>query len=347
MKIAFLVDSLELGGAERMAVSIVNSLSGQLNDLSLFVMRQDGPLRNRILPNVDLVVLRKLKTLDLKAFIFFRRCIRKGKFDIVHAHSSTVIWAILVKLSGIKVKVVWHDHYGGNELNSGIFRNLVKLFSNNIDYIISVNNNLRQWAQVNFPKTKVVCLNNFTDLTRITTERNNQVLLLANFRPQKDHACFLDAMSILKEQYNLKPTFCLIGSFVDISYVGEIKKMILKLNLTDQCVFFGPTETPEKFLFSSKIGVLSSISEGLPVSLLEYGLAGLIPVATRVGDCERVIGNNGYLVDSKNSNQLAEAIYKAMVSPEANQKAVCFKQNIQNEFGPNGFIEKYLNFIKE
>ncbi len=345
MKIAFLVDSLEIGGAERMAVSIANSLLPHFDNVSLIVMRKSGPLEKKIMPKVNFFKLDKANIFDFKAFIRLRNLIINNEFDFIHAHSSTIIWAILVKLSGIKIKIIWHDHYGGNTYDKGIFRNLVKFLSNQIDFIISVNSNLMQWAKVYFPKTKVECLNNFPELLFMEVERKEQILMLANFRPQKDHSNFLMAISILKSQFKIEPKFLLVGTFVDVVYVNKIKKMILDLNLESQCLFFGPSNTPEKFLFSSKIGILSSISEGLPVSLLEYGLAGLIPISTSVGDCARVISNNGYLVEAQNPEQLADAIILALKSPDADQKAINFNIHVLNEFGSKPFIEKYLNFI--
>jgi glycosyltransferase involved in cell wall biosynthesis len=345
MKIAFIVDSLEMGGAERMAVSIVNSISNLSHDVSLIVMRKSGPLEKRILPKVLFLILGKKNSYDIISFFRFRRYINSGNFDIIHAHSSTVIWAILVKISGLKVKIIWHDHYGGNALDRSLIRKVVKLFSNQIDFIISVNLNLMKWAKINFPKSKVECLNNFPDLLFMELERTEQILLLANFRPQKDHGNFLKAMSILKIKFGIEPKFILIGSLVDINYVAQIRKMINDLNLVNQCLYLGPAEIPEKYLYSSKIGVLSSLSEGLPVSLLEYGLAGLIPISTNVGDCARVISNNGYLVEAKKPEKLADAIYLALKSPEAEQKALDFKQHVLSEFGSIGFITKYINFI--
>ena len=46
-----------------------------------------------------------------------------------------------------------------------------------------------------------------------------------------------------------------------------------------------------KILNKCEIGVLSSSIEGLPVSLIEYGLAELPVVCTDVGQCSKVIQN--------------------------------------------------------
>jgi glycosyltransferase involved in cell wall biosynthesis len=64
--------------------------------------------------------------------------------------------------------------------------------------------------------------------------------------------------------------------------------------------------------------VLSSVSEGLPLSLIEYGHAGLATVATRVGECPGVLSDGalGVLVPPGDPAALAAAIVDLLRSPE-------------------------------
>ena len=64
----------------------------------------------------------------------------------------------------------------------------------------------------------------------------------------------------------------------------------------------------KNILKQSTIGVLSSVSEGLPISLLEYGLANLPVLTTDVGDCKKVLNNNKAVVPSKESSVFAERL---------------------------------------
>jgi glycosyltransferase involved in cell wall biosynthesis len=71
-------------------------------------------------------------------------------------------------------------------------------------------------------------------------------------------------------------------------------------------------------LKSCEIGVLSSASEGFPLALLEYGMAGLAVVATRVGKCEEVLDNGsaGVLVPPSAPRALGGAIVSLLQSPD-------------------------------
>ena len=56
--------------------------------------------------------------------------------------------------------------------------------------------------------------------------------------------------------------------------------------------------------------MLSSASEGLPLALIEYGMAGLPVVATEVGQCSEVLdhGRAGILVAPGSAQLLSEAL---------------------------------------
>ena len=67
MRIVQVIDSLNAGGAERMAVNYANSLSNQLGFSGLICTRIEGDLKNEIHKNVSYLFLNKTKVIDFKA----------------------------------------------------------------------------------------------------------------------------------------------------------------------------------------------------------------------------------------------------------------------------------------
>lgn len=63
MRIVQIIDSLEVGGAERMAVNYANALSGKISFSGLVVTRKEGDLRSKIDKKVDYLFLNKKKQL--------------------------------------------------------------------------------------------------------------------------------------------------------------------------------------------------------------------------------------------------------------------------------------------
>ena len=267
MKILNTIDSLNIGGAEKMSINIVNTINKYCKSDLLVFRNSKNSMIDFINDDVNVISFKKSRFFDFKYFLKYRQLVIDNDYDLIHAHSSTIIWAILIKLSGIDVKVLWHDHYGKSNLDSGFLRTTIKFFSNKIYYSISVNSNLHEWSKKHFKKTQKSFINNFPLLKvhNSNINRTNDLVLLANFREQKDHFTFLKAISNLKTQINFTPNFFLIGAFIDNDYVDRVKKFIIHNDLEHQCKFIGPSHSVNEKLSMSLIGVLSSKSEGLPV----------------------------------------------------------------------------------
>jgi glycosyltransferase involved in cell wall biosynthesis len=77
-----------------------------------------------------------------------------------------------------------------------------------------------------------------------------------------------------------------------------------------------------RILRSSEIGVLSSYSEGLPVSLLEYGATGIAAVATNVGQCREVLadGDAGIVVPAGSPGELAKGLLRLLRHEDERQR---------------------------
>ena len=106
-----LVDTLSLGGAERMCVQLANSLPRERFSAHVCATRRTGPLANEIAPHVRFLDLRRRSRFDLGAMVRLRRYVKQNEIRILHAHGTAVFLAAAVKAMGAQVAVVWHDHY--------------------------------------------------------------------------------------------------------------------------------------------------------------------------------------------------------------------------------------------
>ncbi|TFV97219.1 glycosyltransferase [Algoriphagus kandeliae] len=354
MKILQLIDSLKVGGAERMAVNIALKLSELGIQNSLIVSREGGGLENLIKGKVDFYVLGKKNFADLKAFWVLYKNVKSFNPDFIHAHSSSVVWATLIKIFfGTKTKIIFHDHYGQAEHLTVGDRIWLRLISFKIDGIIAVNDKLKEWSEraTKINVNSIIQLNNFplVDLNELSEQRDGpiNILHLANFRPQKDHLTLLNSLIKLLEKGIDDWRIFFVGLGESEDYVNLLKDKIKDFGLEDMVLYFGSTDNVEHFLEKSHVGVLSSCSEGLPVSLLEYGLAGLHIVATDVGQSSSVLSKPelGILVPPKDSDRLALALQKAIENAKKgrNQK---LKSHIEKKFGSGHFFDKYFNFLK-
>jgi glycosyltransferase involved in cell wall biosynthesis len=351
LKVIQLIDSLNPGGAEMMSVNIANGLAEKGVESYLCATRLEGDLIAKINNDVRYFFLNKTSSLDLRAFLRLRKFIKRNQITVIHAHSSSYFIAVLIKLGYSNVKIIWHDHYGNSENLKD--RNMfpLKVMSNLFNVVISVNQLLEKWAMQNLRVKKVHVLSNFANfnsdfqkVTFLNGEEGKRIICLANLREQKDHINLLEAFKNIQKK---QPTWTLhiVGVDLKDNYSTEIKSFISKYQLTNSIFLYGNCQDIPFILSQANIGVLSSKSEGLPVALLEYGLAKLPVVVTDVGDCSNVVADdvNGLVVPPNNSKQLEEAILKYIAHKNnANIMGEKLFETVVSKFSKENYISKLI-----
>ena len=354
MRVLQLIDSLQTGGAERVAVNIANVLSKKIEYSSLCVTREEGLLKEDVLNTVDYLFLDKKRAIDIKSIKRLIVFIRENKVQIIHAHSSSFFLATIVKLLNNNIKVVWHDHYGNSEFLQFRKYNVLKICSKYFSHIFSVNRTLQTWAIQKLKVKKVSYLPNFATVNKKLAETNlkgvsgKRIICLANLRSQKDHITLVNAFREVNNQHPDWTLHCVGKNFKD-EYSKLVEDKIKELNLDAFVFLYDSKPDIYNILNQCEIGVLSSISEGLSIALLEYGLSNLAVIATKVGECETVITNkvNGILVDSKSSKKLAKAIILYIESETIRSThAKRFNQHIKKNYSDNIQIETILKIYK-
>lgn len=358
-KIIQVIDTLKAGGSERMAVNIYNAIEkDNFYHSYLCATRENGALSNHAVNKNNIFILNKRYFFDFKVFIKFYNIIKYNKISIIHAHSSSIFWAILQKLFFKNLKVIWHDHRGTKKVNKSLALSLA-FISFFIDGVISVNDNLLDWSRKNLfvSNKKIIRINNFPELDfseinfkKIKSKYDKiNILCLANLRPQKNHLMLIEAINILVNILGVKNiNVNLAGVIYYDDYYNSIINKIKFYKLNKYINLLGPLDDTKNILLDSDIGILSSKSEGLPVCLLEYGIAKLPTISSNVGQCSEVLnkGKAGILIN--NAKELAEAI-KEFINDESLRKM--YSENIFEHVNANftgvKFIRDYKNFLKK
>jgi len=344
-----IIDSLSVGGAEMMAVNIANGLSERKINSHLCVTRSEGLLKEKVNTAVGYLYLNKNNIFDLQAVLKLRGYIKKHSIEIVHAHSSSFFTAILLKLFFTKVKIVWHDHYGKSEKIKS--RNSLAIQGSSVlfNYVVSVNTTLLTWAKDKLLCRKVEFLPNFGVLstspnkTILNGEKGKRIVCVAAFRPQKDHVNLLEAFALIRNQHP-SWTLHLVGDKSDDFYSGSIETVIHNKNLKDFVYFYHNCLDIKNILNQADIAVLSSNSEGLPVALLEYGLAALPVVVTDVGACSKVVGDHGFVVSKESALAMGSAILTYIEDEYLRaEKARKFHHHVIKNYSVNAYLSRLIN----
>jgi len=173
---------------------------------------------------------------------------------------------------------------------------------------------------------------NGIDLPRLSALRAQRsqaippvLCLLGRVVPIKDVKTFIRAMRTVVNQYPEAEAWIAGPEDEDPSYAEECHAIAEGLGLTDKVKFLGYQKIDE---LMPKIGlvVLSSISEALPLVLLEGFAAGVPGVATDVGSCRQLIyglseedqalGAAGEVVGIAQPQALAQAALDLLTDPQ-------------------------------
>jgi glycosyltransferase involved in cell wall biosynthesis len=344
------LDALRIGGAERVAVNLANLLPQDRYESFLCTTREEGPLSEFVAPHVNRLFLERGSTLDIAAISRLVKFIRTHEIQILHAHASALFFARLASLFPPYPAVVWHDHYGRYAFNDRPV-SLYKAVTRRIGGVIAVNGPLADWSRnlLKVPADRVWYIKNLVRLeggsrheVQLPGTPGNRIVCVANIRPQKDHANLLQAMVGLKVKFPAAHLL-LVGDFADREYCDSVLKQISELGLDRHVTYLGARNDVSAILRSCDIGVLGSLSEGLPLSLLEYGMAGLPAVATNVGQCAEVLdeGAAGILVPPADSQKLADALGSLLAFPERRVAlGKRLKQRVEAEYSAEQVVSR-------
>jgi glycosyltransferase involved in cell wall biosynthesis len=336
-----LVDTLQIGGAERLAVNLANCLPRDQFQPFFCVTRGDGPLRdslNATIPFVNLARRHRFAIDPVRRLIAY---IREHDIRILHAHSSSLFLAQVAARLARQPAVIWHVHYGrfaAEDCPAWTWRIVAKRAT-----VIAVSRELAEWSKrrLAIPSDRVFYLPNFVlpvtppvADTPLPGKKGARVICVGNSRPEKDHITLMQAFALVLRQPP-DAQLLIAGAPSDREYFAQILDCVNQLNLSQHVSFLGQRKDLSVLLPQNDVAVLSSATEGLPMALLEYGLAKVATVATAVGQCPDVLdhGRAGILVPPKSPESLAQALLTLLASPaKRSQLAQAFHERVVRQY---------------
>ena len=163
---------------------------------------------------------------------------------------------------------------------------------------------------------------------------------VGNLYAVKGHRFLVDAVAELAESHRE----------VHVAIAGRgkeeaaLREQAQQLGIADRVHLLGLRDDVNNVLASGDFFVLPSLSEGLPLALLEAMFAGLPIVATAVGDVASALadGAAGLLVPPRDAHALAEQVRLLLSQPSrARQLGAAAAARAEGEFGISRMIERY------
>ncbi len=168
-------------------------------------------------------------------------------------------------------------------------------------------------------------------------------LSVGSLHPVKGHATLVDACAHLQRMEGLPPwTVCIAGrGSEELSLSARIRE----LGLEQRVILLGLRSDIPDLLAAADGWVMPSLSEGLPLALLEAMLAKLPIVSTAVGGIPDLIvpGKTGLLVPPADPAMMADALATLMRQREAGSAMAAQAFALANaEFTADTMVERYI-----
>jgi len=369
-KIAFLINSMAGGGAERVVSNLLNNLSRENRELFLVVLEDKFYYQ---IPN-------DVKIINLRAKFFgffkFKKIIKENQINLVFSFLGRSNYTnILAKLFGSGHKVYINERVNPLEmhralnlkaiLNRFLLRKLYKkadlIFCNSLGIRDSLNKNFNIglnkikviYNPIDIEKIQNLCHNNLeSEYQEIF--RHPVIINIGRLTKQKGQEYLIRAFKIIRgptsaisQRSDLSKAKLVILGEGELE--NELRELTKSLGLKNDVFFLGWQKNPFKFLARAKVFVLSSLWEGLPNTLIEALACGVPAVST---DCSsgpnEIIENNktGILVPVKNEQTLAQAIVKLLNNPSFSQELAQKGKNRAEDFSVRNIINQYERIIQ-
>jgi len=364
LRVAHIVLSLDVGGLEVLVCQMAEKMRNYNCDPIIICLDHPGTLAEE-LTAVGIQVFniqRKAGFIDVKTCLRLIKLLRSENIELVHSHNQESHFYVAIASQFSGVKRVIHTQHGVEPPYDWKKYLKLRLTGHFIDRFVGVSqdiNNLaikKRWI----PKTKVTRILNGVntdqfkpdqDQRRITRQQlkiedNEKVLIcVARLSPIKNHKLLITSFSnILKEFSNCK--LLIVGGGPEEK---NIRESIAHHSLNNNVRMLGESRNISQLLQASDCFVLTSISEGINVSLLEAMACGLAPIVTDVGGNNEVIQDhlNGQLVPLGNSEEFSKQVVKLLADPQKRKEiSKHAREQVLNNFSLNTMLTTYMKYYK-
>lgn len=342
---------LGVGGSEILARDILLWLKGSGYDCGICAIEKGGKLseefEKREIPYR--VVYRKPDeyfSAAWRAFLFFRD-VRPG---VIHTHHLyqlvySFLGAILV---GAKIVHTEHEYFS---LRGRKARQMLRFLSRFCAVITSVSDGVGDFLreEVGIDPKKLTTITNGVSIGRFAgpvsiskadcglSEEDKIVGIVARLDKVKDHLTLLRAFREVVRRVE----GCQLVVIGDGSERGNLERVSSEFGISDRVHFFGIRMDIPEMLSIMNVFVLSSIEEGLPISIIEAMASGIPVVATGVGSIPEVVQEHktGFLVPPRDHLKMADRIVRLL---EDDHLAVSLGENARAFVAENYNIDNSL-----
>ncbi|MCL4639215.1 MULTISPECIES: glycosyltransferase family 4 protein [Olivibacter] len=364
MKIIQVIPSLSRGGAERFVVDLSNGLANRKGIEVILISLYDNSNEATFLRDIDARVsyfsLGKKSGVDLRIFGKLSKLVKKLQPSVIHAHLGAMEYIIPIKFSSPDIKLLFTVHNEADKECPGpqsIIKRVRKyLFTKKyIHPVVISNESARSFAQFYGIATYTLIENgsppiqkssDFESLRQTYQTQGYDYLLvnIARLNPPKNQGLLIEAVNYINRTQQIRLKLLIVGEVQDKTYFSQLQSLVID----DSIEFVGGKSNIGDYLSVANFFCLSSMYEGMPISLIEALSCGCIPIVTAVGGIVNMVteGKTGFLSQGLQVENYVNALSRALAADnkeEISQQAI---KTFEERFHIQGTVEKYLTLFK-
>lgn len=338
MRILQIIDSLKLGGAERVVVDISNLLVLRGHDTSVLLLRESGKLEAQLSSDVKLF---KLPVTNKYNPVFWKKLFELIKsFDILHVHMRHNYAKIkfLSLVSPLKGKIVFHDHFGDIEFDKEVKFYMKHIFTP--DIYIGVSSDLCSWANQSLKVSEAnihKLPNTIFREAKSSTDKvmsKSRIICVSNLRETKNLEFAIELAKLNNFQLDI------FGQIIDEKYFAQLKE---KSN--ENIRFITSCSDIFSELGNYSLAIHTAFSETGPLVILEYLKYGLNFVTFDTGEVPKVIKSDlpRTILSNHDLTEWSKSISELQTRPYSKNE---IKNVFEKYFSVNHYYLKLIKIYK-
>lgn len=365
IKILHVIDSLGIGGMERIVIEVANGLDSARFEQVVCCISRRGEAADQLRDGVRCFDLGKGDKADRLMPLKLAGVIRRERPDIIHSQSWSGVDTALAKLLTPGVKLVHSEHgrsYSDLRRQSLMRRMARRGLYHVADSVFAISSEVREFycGQTGFSAERMQIIPNGIDTRRI--DEADAKGIRAEFGIAPDDFVFgtVARLDLTKDTMTLARAFAAIAlprqnPKLKLLIVGDgeqrarLEEFLAMLGLNRIVIFAGMRRDVPRLLRAMDVFALSSVSEGLPLTVLEAMAARLPVVATNVGALPELVeeGRTGFLVPIRHAAAMSDKFEAFLANRRlANILGEAARQKVVREFTMERMLRNYGEMYK-
>ncbi len=351
IRVAHIALQLETGGLERLLIEHARHVDRREIELRFIALGQRGSVANE-LENLGWPVVTLGAPPGLRPSLVLRlaRVLGSQGIDVVHTHNTKPLLygGPAARLAGLP-KVI-HTRHGQRHGATRVHDAMFGLASRCAHKMVCVSHDAaRRCRAEGVSPALIATIHNGVDTQRFAfhgPSAAGPALFVGRLSPEKDLETLIRAAAMVSRR---RPSFRLVLAG-DGPCKGRLRSLAGELQVQEHVQFVGAVGDVPSLLRTAGVFVLSSISEGLPVTVLEAMATGLPVVATAVGGTPEVVehGVSGLLTPSGDHAALGDALEQVMADTEkAALMGRAGRLRVESEFTSRVMVDRYMALYRQ